>query len=255
MSGSVSAVTSPPWAALRGVPLLSGLGDDRLRTVWDASMTREVAAGVTLRRAGEPATRLLVLLRGEVSASAVSAAGRVVGLGTWHGPCALDKIAVIDGGGHTATLTAAGDCRLLSVPRPVLLELVDDVAAVRRHVLRVLAGQARRGQRAFTAVATLPAEARLAAWLLESAADGRSVRVVLTGGQQGLGEALGVSRVTVNRALTRLRRDGLVAVERGAVRLLAPELLRLRAAGRPDGQSAPPVSGGRWANQSRTACS
>ncbi|HYQ62645.1 helix-turn-helix domain-containing protein [Actinophytocola sp.] len=49
------------------------------------------------------------------------------------------------------------------------------------------------------------------------------------GAQQGLAEALGLTRVSVNRALGTLADEGLVAVEPGAVVVLAPELLTLRA--------------------------
>ncbi|MEU0425888.1 helix-turn-helix domain-containing protein [Streptomyces canus] len=57
--------------------------------------------------------------------------------------------------------------------------------------------------------------------------------VPLPGGQRELADLLGVTRVTVNRALSRLRRDGIVGpMEKGGGRIpvLAPELLALRAA-------------------------
>ena len=56
----------------------------------------------------------------------------------------------------------------------------------------------------------------------------------LTAELPGLIEALDarwdrITRVTVNRELSRLRRDGLIAVDGGTVRILAPELLARRA--------------------------
>jgi DNA-binding FadR family transcriptional regulator len=55
----------------------------------------------------------------------------------------------------------------------------------------------------------------------------------------GAGDLLGVTRVTVNRALSRLRRDGLIGPTEsgggnGRIRVLAPELLALRAASHTD---------------------
>ncbi|TDC74105.1 Crp/Fnr family transcriptional regulator [Streptomyces hainanensis] len=215
------------------MPLLSGLGDGRLREVWDATVRRRHLAGQVLRRAGAPATHLLLLLRGTVAATGHTAAGRTVGHGAWTGPRALDKVAVIDGLGHTATLTAVTACDVAALPRDRFLALTDDAATVRAHVLRTLAGEARRQQARFAATATLPAEARLAAWLLAEAARRSDLTIPMpgTGTQQDLAELLGVSRITVNRALACLRRDGLIApAGRGAVRVLAPELLRLRGA-------------------------
>jgi CRP-like cAMP-binding protein len=113
------------------------------------------------------------------------------------------------------------------VPRERFLALLDDSAAVRAHVFRLLATQARAQQDRLTDTVTLPCEARLAAWLLAEADSGR---VSLPGGQRGLADVLGVTRVTVNRALSRLRRDGLIRQAAGGwIEVLAPELLALRA--------------------------
>ncbi|TLS42777.1 Crp/Fnr family transcriptional regulator [Streptomyces montanus] len=213
------------------MPLLASLPDTSLRHLWAVSSPRTVPAGQVLRTVGDPAAHLILLLRGRVAAGTVTGTGRVLRFGEWAAPCALDKIAVIDGGGHTATLTALTPCGVRTLPRDHFLALVDDVSSVRAHVLRVLAGHARRQQERLTATATLPAEARLAAWLLDRAADTRSRRVPLPGSQQALADLLGVTRVTVNRALARLRRDVLIEVERGTVVILAPELLELRAHG------------------------
>jgi CRP/FNR family transcriptional regulator, cyclic AMP receptor protein len=232
VTASVSADTSTPCASLRDVPLLAGLPAATLRELTRTAPPRQARAGSVLRHAGDPADGLLLLMRGRVAATAVSRSGRVVRHGEWSGPCALDKVAVIDGGGHTAALTALTDCTVRTLPRGVLLRLFDDAASVRHHVLRVLAGHARERQEQFAAAATMSTQARLAGWLLERAAVSGGRRVTLPGGQQTLADSLGVTRVTVTRALSGLRRDGLVDVpRRGEVVLLAPELLSLRSSG------------------------
>jgi CRP/FNR family transcriptional regulator len=67
----------------------------------------------------------------------------------------------------------------------------------------------------------------VAAWL-SRAARRPGERVILPAAQAGLAETLGVSRVSVNRALRALARAGLVRVEPGAVVVLAPEPLLRR---------------------------
>ncbi|MEU6257675.1 Crp/Fnr family transcriptional regulator [Streptomyces sp. NPDC047043] len=218
----------PDWRRLRDVPLFSALPDTGLKHLWQASVPRRYDTGELLRTQGTPADHLLVLLDGSTAASATTAGGRVVRFGTWNGPCALDKVALLDRAGHTATFTALTPCTVRAVPRPRFMALLDDSAAVRAHVLHLLAAQARAQQQRLTDAVTLPCEARLAAWLLEAAADGRAR---LPGGQHELADLLGVTRVTVNRALSRLRRDGLIGpAEGGRIEVLAPELLALRAA-------------------------
>ncbi|UUU43869.1 Crp/Fnr family transcriptional regulator [Streptomyces sp. NBC_00162] len=127
------------------MPLLAALPEDRLRALWSHSLPRRHHAGEVILSAGEPAEYLLLLLRGRVSVATTTAAGRVVRFGDWTGPCAPNKVAVIDGRGHTATLTAVTHCTVRSLPRSRFEELVDDVPAVRRHVLRLLAQVRRDG--------------------------------------------------------------------------------------------------------------
>jgi CRP/FNR family transcriptional regulator, cyclic AMP receptor protein len=231
MTSSVSADTPPDWRTLAEIPLLATLADDRLRRLWGASLPRRYAARQVLRNVGDPATHLLLLLRGRVAATVTTSVGRVVHFGNFVAPCALDKVAVIDSGGHTATLTALTPCAVRSLPRDAFHALVDSVPSARRHVLRVLADQARHQQARFAATVTLRTEARLAAWLLGEAGASSDSRVTLSGTQESLADLLGVTRVTINRALMRLRRDGLIAIRFRTVSILAPELLRLRASG------------------------
>ncbi len=135
---------------------------------------------------------------------------------------------MIDGRGHTATFTAETEVHVRALARDALLALIDDAATVRGHVLRILAAEARRQQERVVD-AVLPAQARLAAWLLRAADQAGIVR--LPDSQQQLAELLGLTRVTVNRALGTLRRDGLIEHDRrtGLLKLPAPELLHLRA--------------------------
>ena len=184
-----------------------------------------------LRNAGDPATHLLLLLHGRVAATVTTSAGRNVRFGDFAAPCALDKVAVIDGRGHTATLTALTACAVRSLPRDLFDALIDSAPAARRHVLRVLADHARHEQERFVATATLSTETRLAAWLLVQAGRTSDSRVTLPGSQESLADLLGVTRVTISRALTRLQRDALIIVGRGRVDIVAPELLSLRARG------------------------
>jgi CRP-like cAMP-binding protein len=98
-------------------------------------------------------------------------------------------------------------------------------------VLRVLADHARHEQERFAATATLSTETRLGVWLLEQAGRTSDSRVALPGSQEALADLLGVTRVTISRALSRLQRDGLISVGRGCVDIVAPELLKLRVRG------------------------
>jgi CRP/FNR family cyclic AMP-dependent transcriptional regulator len=216
---------------LAEVPLLAPVDEHRRQRLWDCSVERIVEAGEVIRLQDEPADQLLVLLSGSVVASSAAVSGRTLRLGEFHAPCVLDKIAVIDGNGHSATYAAIDRCVLRAIPRRRFVELVDDLPAVRRHVIRVLAEQVRGQQRRLLAVTAPRADSRLASWLLEQAAARSSLAVALPHRQQDLAEILGVTRVTVSRVLAELGQRGLIRRRGREVEIAAPELLAALAHG------------------------
>jgi CRP/FNR family cyclic AMP-dependent transcriptional regulator len=227
---SVSADTPPPWQQLSAVPMLAGLTGATLESLWQRSIGHHTAAGDVLYRQGEPATHLVVLLSGAVNARVETAAGRVVAVGSWTAPVALDKVALLDGRRHTATLHARTDCNWRAIARADIEALIGDAPMVRRHVLHVLAQQVATTQERFVAAATLPADARLSRWLLERAAT-EGTELTLDGSQEDIARYLGVTRVTLNRALQSLVEDELIRFSHARVTLIAPEALASRAAG------------------------
>jgi CRP/FNR family transcriptional regulator len=98
---------------------------------------------------------------------------------------------------------AATRCQLRLIPSDELLAVVDDVPAARRHVLAYLARHLRDQQDDLVRTNFADAAGRVAAWLARAACDGDS-RITLPGAQQGLAEAVGMTRVSVNRALGQL---------------------------------------------------
>jgi CRP/FNR family transcriptional regulator len=209
---------------LADVPLFVSLSPDQLARLAAVAPARDVEADTVLALRGEPACHLIVAETGAMTAIHETAAGRRRRLGEFPAPCAADKAAVLDGGGHTATWLTTARSRLRFVPSAEFLALVD-VPTVRAHVFRTLAGQLRTQQDDLVLTSYADATTRVAAWLVRAA----TTRVRLPGAQQGLAETLGLTRVSVNRALRTLAADGLVHVEPGAVTILAPELLTVRA--------------------------
>ena len=166
-----------------------------------------------------------------VVALRTTADGRELRFGQLVGPCALDKTAVLDGDGHTATFRAQGECLVWSVARADLLGLIDDDASLRQHVMVQLASSVREQTDRLVETAFADARQRVACWLVRSLSDAGTT-VPLPGSQQALADTLGLSRVTVNWALKALERDGLVRVARDQVVVLVPDLLATLAASR-----------------------
>lgn len=217
---------------LAKVPLFAHLDEDQLRLIARQSTQRTVAAGSIVVGFGQRADHLIIVETGTLTAVHETAAGQRLRLGQFAAPCAVDKTAVLDAAGHTATWIAETRSQLRLVRRDDLLNLIDNVPAARRHILVHLATQIRHQQEDLVNISFGDTTTRVAAWLVRAAGEG-GVRVILPGAQQGLGEAIGASRVSVNRALKKLTLLGLIRTEPGAVTLLAPELLAQRAAAQP----------------------
>jgi CRP/FNR family transcriptional regulator, cyclic AMP receptor protein len=213
---------------LRAVPLFGRLDDARLASLLGRSAVRTVRAGTTVAVRGCPAGRLLVVESGTLTGLRETARGQRLRLGEFPAPCTVDKAAVLGAGAYTATWLAATRARVRLLPAGDLLALIDDVPAVRHHVIAYLARQLDGRQDELVRSSFGDTTARVAAWLTRTAVRPGD-RVVLPGAQAGLAETLGVSRVSVNRALGALARAGLVRVEPGAVVILAPAPLARRA--------------------------
>jgi CRP/FNR family transcriptional regulator, cyclic AMP receptor protein len=210
--------------ALAGVPVFAGLSQADLERLAASTSASVLADRAVAAIRGAPATSLLVVERGTLCAVHETADGRRVRLGYFDAPRAVDKVALLDSGTHTATWEAVGRTTVRRVPKQVVLSLIDDVAAVRRHVLAHLASEVRRHQEERVRTASADTGTRVAAWLVEQMAS-QGVRIVLPHGQEGLAEVVGASRVTTNRCLQQLARRAVIRTEPGAVRVLAPEML------------------------------
>lgn len=215
-------------ARFRAVPVMATLDEPDLRDLWARSVGREHGPGEIIRVQGDPADHLLVLLTGRVAAAHLTRAGRSVALDDLVAPCALDKVAVIDGRGHAATLTAVTRCAVAAVPARRFLAAVEALPEARAHVLRTLAAQS-RAQQARLVLATLPrGRHRVAWWLAEQVRDapaGGRALVRPPGSQARLGELLGLTRVTVNRALKGLEREGVIRATAEGIEVVDVERL------------------------------
>lgn len=209
---------------LADVPLFAPLPPEALAHVARLSPLRTVPAHTVVALRGEPAKHLLVAESGGLTAVHETESGHRRRLGEFPAPCAVDKTAVLDGGGHTATWITTAASRIRRIPAAEFLALVD-VPEIRTHVFTQLATQLRQTQADLVLTSYADAPTRIAAWLVRAAAP----TVPLPGSQQGLAETLGLTRVSVNRALRTLAAEGLIEVSRHSIRVIAPELLTLRA--------------------------
>jgi len=229
VTGSV-APPSPDFATFSRVPVLATIDHARRQRLWELSALETYRRGEIVRMQGDRATHVLVLLSGALASSFGLPDGRTVALDNVQAPCAVDKTAIFDTGRHSATLTALEACVVACVPREAFLETVTSVSSAAGHVFGMLARQHRLRQSQLVASHISGAKRRVAWWLTDHVAMRRSARVPLPGSkscgsQEGLAQVLGLTRVTVNRALKSLEREGTIRLRRGEVEVLRLERL------------------------------
>jgi CRP/FNR family transcriptional regulator, cyclic AMP receptor protein len=223
--------------SLLRVPLLATLPRSRVERLASELPAQDVPVGQVVARAGDPAHYLVVIETGSVTAVHDTANGTRVRLSAVTGPRVIDKAATLDGGVHTANWTATTPCRLRLLPADLFRQLIGEEPALRQQVLGYLSAEVNRHRRARVRHAAPGPLAQVAAWLAEASRTNGDT-VYLAGGQQGLGEEIGLSRVTVNRALHALVAVGAVRVQPRMVTVLDAERLTIACAD-PKGATQP----------------
>jgi CRP/FNR family cyclic AMP-dependent transcriptional regulator len=194
-------------SSLASIPALRGLAPGALEALAGQTFPARFTAGAVLRPAGTVARSVVLLLSGTVVATHGSSTGAQMWPERWIAPAIVDKPAVLDGRPAATGLLATTAVSVRLLPRTGFLRLLEEQESVRRHVLAQLARDAMTGRRRLAQAVTLPAVAQVAAWLSEQNPD---QPVAWRGSQEHLARVLGLSRVTVNRALALLTRAGAV---------------------------------------------
>jgi CRP/FNR family transcriptional regulator len=187
----------------------------------------EVARGSVLFRPGEAARGFVIVLDGRIDVCLTGVTGREILLYAVEpgGSCVQTTLGLLGGEDYSGEAIAATDCRIVLVPRDAFLALMDRSAGFRAHVFTAFAERMQGMMHVLERVAFIRVEARLAEALLALAEEG-----LVRATHQDLAARIGSAREVVSRRLESFAREGWVATERGAVRILDPAALRRLAA-------------------------
>ncbi len=124
---------------LRGVDLLASCTKDQLRQIASISTEIDVGTGQVLARQGEPGLEFFIIVEGTATASRNG-----VVLATLAPTDFFGELALLDGGGRSATVVAATDMRLLVLTRAEFNQLCRSYPSVAQRMLAVVGGRLRR---------------------------------------------------------------------------------------------------------------
>jgi CRP/FNR family transcriptional regulator, cyclic AMP receptor protein len=221
-------------AALTCMPLFQGLDDDDLAMLAATVRTRRYRRGDLIFRQGDPGDGLHVVLSGRVRIWTTGDGGGEAILATLRPNEFFGALALLDGAPRSASATAIEATETLTVPRERFRQLIDDVPAIRDHVILQLTAEVRRLTTHVEELHFLDIAGRLAARLVRLAGDqgarssGGEIRLdgPLTQGE--LAAMVGSTRQSVNKLLGWLVDDELIRLDRDAIVIL--DLAGLRRA-------------------------
>jgi CRP/FNR family cyclic AMP-dependent transcriptional regulator len=201
----------------------------------DISATRAFAQGEVVFLSGQPAKQLYAVVSGRIRVVASAPDGRELVLRLFDPGDLLGEMALLDGGGRSATAIADAKSVLLVIQKRDFHDLLRRRPQIAIDLLAVLAARLRSTTEQIedTNFRNLPP--RLAKKLLELAESygeagpgGDGVRIRIS--QEELGNLVSTSRVSVNQQLKAWEREGLLRTARGTVTLLDREAIEGAAA-------------------------
>ncbi|GII80618.1 Crp/Fnr family transcriptional regulator [Sphaerisporangium rufum] len=213
--------------------LLGGLGDAAREEFLGLGRPRQFTTGQTLIVEGDRSTDAYLLLDACVKVTAHTENGRVALLGIRVGGDLVGEFAALDGRPRAATVVAAGACLARVIPRQTFLAFLRRRPEAALAVNRAVVNKVRWTTRRRVELGTCSAITRLARVLVELACSygepkpggGLVIGVSLT--QPELAALVGAADPTVHKALTLLRRAGVLGT--GYRRIVVHDLRRLQA--------------------------
>lgn len=187
----------------------------------------EAPRGTVLFRPGEAVRGFVIVLSGRVDVCLTGPTGRDILLYAVEPgqSCVQSTLGLLGGEDYSGEAVTRSDSRLVLIPRTLFLRLMAEEAGFREFVFSAFAQRMQSMMHLLEKVAFQRVECRLAEALLAQS-DGD----ILHATHAEIATMIGSAREVVSRRLDALARRGIVALERGAVRLLDRETLRAIAA-------------------------
>lgn len=222
-------MTGPVVAAeLARVRLFAALDDAALRRLASAGFTRRLGANQILFVRGEPSEHLYVVRSGLLRVLTTSPHGEQLVLSTVGPGEVIGELSLLDRQPRSADVVAAELSELIAVPADVARSVLESDPRAVLAAARELAAQVRRLTGTMGDLVFLDLPRRVAKLLLSRSttrSDGSTVSD-LGASQSVVAAQLGVSRQSINKALSGLARHAWIEVNGRTVVLRDPVALR-----------------------------
>lgn len=210
-------------STLLKIPLFKGLKDVELAGIFADLKIVETyfRKGEILAMQGEPANRLILLLEGSVKAEMTDATGHVTKVEDIEAPAPLAILFLFGAENRfPVQATAREESTAAIIPRQSVLRMLSMNETILKNYLDISADFATRLSRKLSLMSFHTIRQKLAVYLLDLAKKQNSGTVALDRPKSALAEYFGVARPSLERELTRMQADGLIAAEGRTITIL-----------------------------------
>jgi CRP/FNR family transcriptional regulator, cyclic AMP receptor protein len=209
-------------AILRRVALFSELEAGELDALARAFSPRSQPSGTPILRESEAGDLFFVILRGEVKVFVDSPDGREVVLSHLQSGDFFGEMALLEGEGRSASVTALTDCELAVLGQPDFLAVLARDFSLTRRILQTLSARLRKANEVIESMALLDVGGRLARYLLRLADETgqppvEGYYVVTRPTHQEIANSIGATRETVTRMLKQFEARKLIRTKGSTV--------------------------------------
>lgn len=203
------------------ISLFAGLDQDELAAIARNAFVRRLARGQVLFTQGEPSDHLFLVRSGRLRVFVASSHGEELVLSVSGRGAALGELSVLDREPRSATVEALEPVELIAVPGDDARTLLETSPKALRAVAVALAAGMRRLSGTAADLVFLDLPRRLAKLLLAESVtrpDG-TIESRFAMSQTGVAARLGVTRQSLNRALSALAQRSWITVDGATIRL------------------------------------
>lgn len=216
---------------LKNINLFHGMSEQQMGMIEQRTVMREVRRREVLYLPGDAGDRIYLLKRGVVKISAIQEDGREVLLALLRKGEVFGEEAVLDDAPRDHMAEAYEDALICIITRQDFMDMLRSHPEMVFKVTKLIGLRLKTFRTRVEHLLFKGASQRLAATLLELArehgiSDAQGVLVPLRLSQQDMANLIGVTRESVNLALSDFRRQGLVVLEGRTFRLPRPAALQ-----------------------------
>jgi CRP/FNR family transcriptional regulator len=219
------------FAGLRETNLFRDVSEDVVRQAAQCAVVRHIPTGQVLFTAGDRASGIYFVLRGQLRSIRQNPAGREQVLSIEGPGAVLAVAAVMIGGTYHSTTIADSNTDVLCLPSAYVLDLCRKYPELLWNITRVLAGKICHYVELIETLALCNVDQRLAQCLFsichERATRNGDVYVLeMSMTQAEIASLIGSTREVVCRALSRLQKSGLIHLRGKLLRIPDAQALR-----------------------------